>query len=383
MEHSIPKKAWLSVIISIFFLPATHCSKYIQTIKAHEEQISCLSWCKKKNSSTFASGSFDTTIKIWNFQNNMQRIAHIKTIQDHKCPIRDIDWHPQLPIFISASDDKTFRLWLLENQNKNKAIRFFCSPKQQSGIRCASWHPTKPLFVTTAHDGNIHFWEFDTQTTKAILLEKIKPHTTWISSLKWHPRYSILASTALDGTIWTHEYSNAGLFSQKIYQGSTLELITAVAWNPQSPLFIASTGTKEFIKKKDTNFMSVKNIGITLFSNHKQLKKQSFIKTHLYWINAIAWHPILPLIACASGDEAIGIWFYDSTNKNLTPLTILNGHNDEVTSICWHPTKPLLVSGDNKGFLKLWHIAALDITIKTKAGNDLKSLCNELRQLKI
>ncbi len=190
----------------------------------------------------------------------------------------------------------------------------------------------------------------------------------------------MLLSASLDGTIWTHEDSKPEN-SDKAYQGVELEQITAATWHPTKPLFAASTGTKEILSAPKR--ISSKDVGIFLCSNHIKLNVKELNKMHFYWINAVAWHPSLPLVACASSDETVSIWYYDGANQKLACQEMLK-HDAEVNAIAWHPEKPLLISGDEQGFIKFWKINFLDVVLaKDDSLKQVALLCKEFEELAI
>ena len=74
---------------------------------------------------------------------------------------------------------------------------------------------------------------------------------------------------------------------------------------------------------------------------------------HTGTINSLAFHPTFPLLASGSADITLKLW--DCTNRqNPTLVEDLNEHNRAVRSVAFHLTLPLLASGSMDGTVKLW-----------------------------
>ena len=78
---------------------------------------------------------------------------------DHNDDVNDISFHPKLPIFASASNDKTDRVWDIENNNltqtfngHNEAVVYVCFMQNSDNIISISYH------------GKAKIWNYKTKT---------------------------------------------------------------------------------------------------------------------------------------------------------------------------------------------------------------------------
>ncbi|OKH36593.1 hypothetical protein NIES2119_16310 [[Phormidium ambiguum] IAM M-71] len=101
-------------------------NKIIGKIKAHDEIIYSLAF--SPNDQLIASGSQDKIVKIWNikeienFENSKKQslLTPIDILRGHYGAINDIQFHPKnSQILVTASDDKTIRIWQTKKQNLN------------------------------------------------------------------------------------------------------------------------------------------------------------------------------------------------------------------------------------------------------------------------
>jgi WD40 repeat protein len=57
------------------------------------------------------SGSFDNKIKLFDVENNFDLIGEL----EHLDRVVSVKWHPEVPILISTSADKTAKIWIPDN----------------------------------------------------------------------------------------------------------------------------------------------------------------------------------------------------------------------------------------------------------------------------
>jgi WD40 repeat protein len=117
---------------------------------AHTGYINFIAW----SSRFLASGSDDSTIRVWDTQ---QDFACVKVITDHIDWVRSIAWSPCGRFLASGSADKTIRVW--DSQADFACIRVLTS------------------------------------------------HTNWVNSIVWSGRF--LASGSWDKAIQNHSLTNS------------------------------------------------------------------------------------------------------------------------------------------------------------------------------
>ena len=95
------------------------------------------------------SGSYDTTIRLWNL--------HTKTCfgvyKGHFCPILCVKFSPITHYFASGACDKTARLWSI---NSGGALRIFVG--HLSDVELVDFHPNGLYLLTSANDKTIRMW---------------------------------------------------------------------------------------------------------------------------------------------------------------------------------------------------------------------------------
>ena len=100
-----------------------------------------------------ASGSWDKTVRIWNFEDSGTP-HHMFTLQGHTDWVNEVAWHPNRHILASASNDSTVRLW----ETRNGTYRIHLDHPDRGGVYSVAWHPDGSALVSTTRDGDIHLW---------------------------------------------------------------------------------------------------------------------------------------------------------------------------------------------------------------------------------
>ncbi len=131
-----------SIIIVVFFIvyktEFTHDSKYLLSCGA--DSLVCL-WDVEKES---------LRNKI-NHKNICSPL--VSTYSGHQYSIWDIDIYSNLNLFLTASQDKTARLWSFD---RVYPLRVYSS--HYSDVSCVAFHPNGAYLATGSKDKTIRFW---------------------------------------------------------------------------------------------------------------------------------------------------------------------------------------------------------------------------------
>jgi len=102
---------------------------------------------------------------------------------------------------------------------------------------------------------------------------------------------------------------------QVIHESTPHWQITDMAWSRDGRLAVAARD----------NTVSIWDVSDSRIAN--------VINHHTLDIYAIAWHPVLPLLASSSGDRTVMIW--DAASEQI--VRTLEGFDGSVRSVAWHP----------------------------------------------
>eukprot|EP00760_Papus_ankaliazontas_P036590 PhM_4_TR834/c0_g1_i1/m.59589/K05236/COPA, RET1; coatomer subunit alpha len=190
-------KVWNYKLKRCLFTLTGHLD-YIRTVNFHREQP----W--------IVSASDDQSLRIWNWQSR----NCISILTGHSHYVMSAQFHPREDLVVSASLDQTLRVWDVSalRAKKNDSTMggisqdLFSnndvSTKQileghEKGVNWASFHPTRPFIVSAADDRTIRIWKMD--ETRAYEIEQLRGHVNNVSCVMYFKDY--IVSNSEDKTI--------------------------------------------------------------------------------------------------------------------------------------------------------------------------------------
>ena len=121
------------------------------TLYGHQDAIYSLSI--SPDNQYLISGSFDSTIRLWNL--------HTKTCfavyKGHFCPVLCVKFSPISHYFASGGCDRTARLWSI---NASGCLRIFVG--HLTDVELVDFHPNGLYVITSANDKTIRLWMIST-----------------------------------------------------------------------------------------------------------------------------------------------------------------------------------------------------------------------------
>jgi len=163
------------------------------------------------------SGSWDTSIKLWNLReegdlqddlagkrrkletgavdHSYSQVEARATFQGHTQVVGALDWAERDTIY-SASWDHSLRIWDVETAVNTQTLT--CS----KALHCLSvGGEGKALLAAGGADNSLRVWDPRIQATVAPTMQ-FTSHKGWISACKWHPKsvHHILTAS-YDGTV--------------------------------------------------------------------------------------------------------------------------------------------------------------------------------------
>jgi hypothetical protein len=184
---------------------------------------------------TLASGSRDTTIKLWNGQTG----ALLCTLAGHASVVSGLAFSPDAKTLASASHDKTIRLWDLESRKLLKILT-----GHTHWVKSVAFSDDGKTLASGSSDTTVRVW--DVETGKQVW--SLTGHDEEITCVMFAPNSNVIASGSKDKTI-------------RLWNARTGQLITTLVGHTGDVIALAFTTNSELIslsKNKTTILWDVR-----------------------------------------------------------------------------------------------------------------------------
>ena len=274
------------------------------------------------NGFSFASGSYDRTLRLWNVRDNQS----FGTLSNHLGSISGINAiavHPNGNTFATACIDKSIKLW---NFRSGQPIRNLEGHEGQ--VFSVAYSPNGKNLISASADRTIKLWNWN----RGRLLQTFEGHQDKVVSVAFHPDGQRFASASFDKTIKIWDV-NTGKELMNITGHNAP--VNAIAFSPDGKL-LASGSQDQTVKIWDV-------------STGKVVRTLS---GHTGGALAVAFNRDGSAIASGGADKAIRIWDL----KTGETKQILNNHEAPVLSLSFSPKDDTLVSGSADRSVKVWQL---------------------------
>lgn len=272
-------------------------------------------------------------------------------LRGHESEVFICAWNPTSDLLASGSGDSTARIWNLNESQPTSAT----GPNQQLVLRhciqrggaevpsnkdvtSLDWNSEGTLLATGSYDGFARIW-----TTEGRLASTLGQHKGPIFALKWNKKGNYILSAGVDKTTIIWDASTGNCTQQFAFHTAPA---LDVDW--QSNVSFASCSTDQCIH--------VCKLGVD-----KPIKT---FMGHTNEVNAIKWDPQGVLLASCSDDMTLKIWTpRESPHGGL--VHDLQAHHKEIYTIKWSPTGPqtanpninlVLASASFDSTVRLWEV---------------------------
>ncbi|EAS36333.3 nuclear distribution protein PAC1 [Coccidioides immitis RS] len=317
--------------------PARH------SLQSHRGPVTCVAF--HPIFSSLASGSEDTTIKIWDWElGELER-----TIKGHTRAVLDVDYGGPRggTLLASCSSDLTIKLWDPSDEYKNirtlpghdhsvSAVRFIPSGAAGSPM-------SGNLLASASRDKTIRIWD----VTTGYCVKTIQGHLDWVRDVFPSPDGRFLMSGGDDRVPRLLDASSGETKSTFIGHEHVVECVT-IAPAASYPHLAALAG----LKKPPPASSSAEFVATG--SRDKTIKvwdsRGTLIKTlvgHDNWIRALVFHPGGKYLLSVSDDKTLRCW--DLSQECKCVRTVSDAHGHFVSCIRWAPNiinESGLVSGE-------------------------------------
>lgn len=304
--------------------PATMPWVCTQTLTDHS------SWVRSvvihPDGQSFASGSGDRTIKLWDLATGTLR----HTIAANAGWIRAIAVSPNGKMLASCNNDRRLMLW---NWETGEHLQSFDG--HADWVRAVCFSPDGQLLASGSQDKTVRLWHLPAEDTARVLMG----HTHWVIAVAFSPDGRTIASGSRDKTVRVWHSKTGALMH--VLQGHQ-DAVNAIAISPDGRI-LASASDDRTIRLWDLPSGNLKQV----------------LCEHEGAVNTLAIAPDSTTLISGSQDTTIKLW----SLKTGTLLHSLTGHTNWVWSVAVSAdaqvpasgmSNAIIVSGSWDSTVKIW-----------------------------
>lgn len=290
-------------------------------LSGHKDSVSTLAF--SPTSEWLASGSFDRTVRLWDYREAKQ----LKILKGHGDSVSGLAFSSNGLRLGSVSADKTVRLWHWKEENAVIVLHSHTQP-----ILTIASSPDGRFFATGSSDGIVRLFQWrDSQ-----LVWKSGPFGSFVNAVAFSPDGRFLVFGCANGVVGVLSVRDGQLLKVLCEMGRS---VTGLAFSPNG--FLLAVGGEGF----GVQMWQLPEGKIIRTLSHSMAKTRE-------WVNSIAFSPDGQLIATSSTDEIVRLWRVADGKLFKT----LRGHEGWVTSLAFSPDGQWLASGGSDKTIRVWRL---------------------------
>ncbi|MEM9544096.1 MAG: hypothetical protein AAGA60_32005, partial [Cyanobacteria bacterium P01_E01_bin.42] len=198
----------------------------IRTLSGHRSGVRAVSITPDGKQAISASS--DKTLKIWNLETGNEHL----TLSGHRGGVRAVSITPDGKQAISASDDNTLKIWNLETGNERLTLS-----GHRDGVNAVSVAPDGKQAISASSDNTLKIWDLETGDERLTL----SGHRGGVRAVSIAPdgKQAISASSDKTLKIWDLETGN-----ERLTLSGHRNLVTAVSITPDGKQAISASSDK-------------------------------------------------------------------------------------------------------------------------------------------
>jgi len=182
----------------------------------------------------------ENLVKVWDFT----RSVAIANMSGHRDGVLEVRWSPDGTRLVSASDDKTLRMWNTANWSYMFTLR-----GNAGGVLAVDWSPDGTQLVSGTRDYMMTLWNASTGRLLA----------NWsalncIRSVDWHPNGRLVVSSGVGTVHVAVRNATTGAVVQSLednrypVNNTPIGAVMSVRWSPNGTMLAAASGREHILR---------------------------------------------------------------------------------------------------------------------------------------
>ena len=202
--------------------------------KRHVDAVMCIAWNPAQRN-LVATGSADTTIKLWDLNRPETAVAHYT---HHKNKVQALAWNPQQPtVLLSGGYDQ--KACVFDSRDPTSVMTFNLT----ADVECMKWDPINAeRFYVSTEDGIVKCFDVKNGGPEAVFT--LHAHDGAVSALDINPHLPgclVTGSSDKNVKVWSLKDDKPHcIVSRDVGVGK----VFAAAFSPDSPYILSVSGSK-------------------------------------------------------------------------------------------------------------------------------------------
>jgi WD40 repeat protein len=265
------------------------------------------------------------TVASQNVAHALVRSSLRLTLRGHEGPVTSGSFSPDGRWIVTASDDRTARLWEAASGAELRALR-----GHEGTVTSASFSPDGRWIVTASVDRTARLWE----AASGAGLRVLRGHVRSVTSASFSPDGRWIVTASADGTAQLWEAASGAALS--ILRGHE-RAVTSASFSPDGRWIVTASddGTARLWEAASGAELRV-------------------LRGHESELTSASFSPDGRWIVTASAGDTARLWEAASGAE----LRVLRGHEGTVTSASFSPDGRWIVTASDDGTARLWEAAS-------------------------
>jgi small GTP-binding protein len=307
--------------------------KLLRTLEGHQGAVQSVAF--DPQGETLASGSADSTVKLWETQSGKL----LRTLEGGQDEVYSVAFDSQGETLASGSRDNMVNLW---EAHSGKLLRTL--EGHESEVGRLAFDPQGGALASGSADSTVKIWE----ARSGELLRTLEGHLDPVPSVAFDPQGGTLASGSADKTVKLWEARSGELLrTLEGHQGS----VWSVAFNAQGGTLVSGSDD-----------------GVVKLWEARSGKLLRTLEGHTAEVDILVFSPDGRLLASRGRDHSIRLWSCE-TWETVAVLPEPTSTEYWTPALAFHPTLPLLATAGSEpdtpedGRRRLIHLYELDFDV--------------------
>ncbi|MFC1668569.1 AAA family ATPase, partial [Chlamydiota bacterium] len=314
------------------------------------------------------SGSMDKTVKVWEIENGKQKGEPVvfqdkgRNLGEHSA--WSVSFSPDGRYVVSGSGDGKIKVREIEN-GKQKGEPVVLQDRggnahSLSSVMSVSFSPDGRYIVSGSDDKTVKVWEIENGKQKGepvVFQDKgrnLAEYSAWSVSFSPDGRYVV--SGSMDKTVKVWEIENGKQKGEPVVlqdgQGNAHSHdVRSVSFSPDGRYIVSASRDK--------------TVKVWEIENGKQKGEPVVLQdgqgnAHSHDVRSVSFSPDGRYIVSASRDKTVKVWEIENGKQKGEPVVLQDGqgnaHSHDVRSVSFSPDGRYIVSGSLDKTLKIWEI---------------------------